>query len=314
MSVMRYSQGMGNDLAHRPADITTTISLRLTNLITAWAGSYSSPNTQAAYARDFREWITWCTDKNVDPLQAMRPHVDAWARTMRDLRPTTQARRLAAVSSFYRYCASLGEVHANPAADVRRPKTGEGYVELTPALGRDEVATLIAAATDPADRALVLVLVVQGLRVSEVLSLDLDATEVIRGHVTYVVRGKGGREDRIPLPPLVADAITAVARDEGRTTGPVFTGENGERMSRHGVTRVLARLSRRAGISRTVRPHMMRATCITLALDAGASLRDVQDLARHADPRVTRRYDRNRGALDRHAAYTLAGVLTDATA
>lgn len=314
MTVMRYCGGMGNDLAHRPADLATTTSAHLASLITAWVGSYSSINTQAAYARDLREWITWCRGKGVDPLTAMRPHVDAWARSMADMRPTTQARRLAAVSSFYRYTTSLGETPGNPAADVRRPKTGEGYVELTPSLDRDEVAALIAAATDPADRALVLILTVQALRVTEALSLDLDGTEVIRGHVTYLVRGKGGREDRVPLPPIVVDAITAMAEAQGRTSGPVFVGENGERMSRHGVARVLARLGRRAGISRTIRPHMLRATAITMALDAGVSLRDVQDLARHADPRVTRRYDRNRGALDRHASYALAGVLADATA
>lgn len=314
MPVMGYGEGM------TPTDLVRARSTEvevgqevplLRRLVSAWLLSYASANTRGAYLRDLSEWTRWVSDRGVDPLAAGRPHIDAWARMLETegLRPTTVARRLAAVSSFYRYAVSAGVVSANPAADVRRPHTSEAYVELTPALDRAEVAALLASATAPRDRALVLVLAVQALRVSEALSLDMDRAEVVRGHTTYLVTGKGGRQDRIPLPPVVVEAISAVAVSEGRTSGPVFVGENGERLSRYGVARVLARLGKAAGLSRTVRPHMLRATSITLALDAGVSLRDVQDLARHSDPRTTRRYDRNRGALDRHASYALAGVL-----
>lgn len=305
----------GTEIATRPtAEITTeTGTVDLRGLVVAWLGSYASPNTRAAYARDLGTWISWCQEKGVDPLTAMRPHVDAWARSLEaeGLAPTTRARRLAALSAFYRYASGVGAIGANPAADVRRPKTGEGYVTLTPALDREEVSSLLSVATSPRDRALVVLLVTEGLRVSEALALDLGSSETVRGHATVVVAGKGGRSDRIPLPPLVLDAITALAQAEGREDGPVFLGEDGDRLSRHGVSRALARLGRRAGLERTLTPHMLRATAITLALDAGASLRDVQDLARHADPRTTRRYDRNRGALDRHASYTLAALLAD---
>jgi integrase len=60
-----------------------------------------------------------------------------------------------------------------------------------------------------------------------------------------------------------------------------------------------------------ITPHSLRHTMVTLALDAGVSLRDVQDAARHADPRTTRRYDRARHALDRHATYTLAAFVAE---
>jgi len=304
----------GTEIATRQtAELQTATGVDLRGLVVAWLGSYASPNTRQAYARDLGTWISWCEGKGVDPLAAMRPHVDAWARSLEaeGLAPTTRARRLAALSSFYAYASDEGIMGANPAANVRRPKTGEGYVSLTPALDREEVSSLLSVATSPRDRALVLLLVTEGLRVSEALALDLGSSETIRGHATVVVSGKGGRSDRIPLPPLVLDAITALAQAEGREGGPVFLGEDGERLSRHGVSRALARLGRRAGLGRTLTPHMLRATAITLALDAGASLRDVQDLARHADPRTTRRYDRNRGALDRHASYTLAALLAE---
>jgi integrase/recombinase XerD len=292
-------------------EVVASPTVNLRGLVTAWLGSYASANTRTAYARDLGAWLAWCEGKAVDPMTAIRPHVDAWARHLEaeGLAPTTRSRRLAALSAFYRYAVGLGAVGANPASDIRRPKTGEGYVSLTPALDREEVSRLLAAAMSPRDRALVVLLVAQGLRVSEALALDLGSSETVRGHATVVVTGKGGRSDRIPLPPLVLDALTALAGD--RSQGPVFLGEDGQRLSRYGVSRALARLGRRAGLSRTVTPHMLRATAITLALDAGASLRDVQDLARHADPRTTRRYDRNRGALDRHASYTLAALLSE---
>jgi integrase/recombinase XerD len=70
---------------------------------------------------------------------------------------------------------------------------------------------------------------------------------------------------------------------------------------------------RRAGIDKPISPHSLRHAAITAALDAGCSLRDVQDFARHADPRQTRRYDRARGALDRNPTYIVATYLAGAT-
>ena len=80
-------------------------------------------------------------------------------------------------------------------------------------------------------------------------------------------------------------------------------------MTRYQAARIVRRLAKAAGITKTISPHSLRHTAVTLALDSGVSLRDVQDLARHADPRTTRRYDRARGALDRHATYELARFL-----
>ncbi|MBS4010522.1 MAG: tyrosine-type recombinase/integrase, partial [Roseovarius sp.] len=77
--------------------------------------------------------------------------------------------------------------------------------------------------------------------------------------------------------------------------------------------RIVRRLAERAGIDKPISPHSLRHAAITAALDAGCSLRDVQDFARHADPRQTRRYDRARGALDRNPTYIVATYLAGAT-
>jgi len=288
----------------------------VSDLVTRWLLSLRSVNTRVAYRADLGRWLDWCHGRGLDPLTVRRGEIDAWARLLeQEHRPTTVARRLASLASFYKYAVTEGILEASPAANVNRPRTGEGYVELTPALDPAEVGRLVAAATGPRDRLLVLLLSTMALRISEALTLDLDGFETIRGHVTALVEGKGGRQDRMPFPPLVVAAVEDLAASESRFTGPLFavTGDDGVavRWNRHQATRALARLGRAAGILRTVRPHMLRASAVTRALDLGATLRDVQDLARHADPRTTRRYDRGRGALDRSPVYALAADLAE---
>ena len=76
-------------------------------------------------------------------------------------------------------------------------------------------------------------------------------------------------------------------------------------MNRPAAARIVARLARRIGCGKHITPHSLRHSAITAALNAGVSLRDVQEFARHADPRTTIRYDRARHSLDRHASYTV---------
>jgi integrase/recombinase XerD len=109
--------------------------------------------------------------------------------------------------------------------------------------------------------------------------------------------------------PRTVRAIGAAA--EGRTDGPLLVSNDFGRLDRHAAARIVARLARRAGLSKRITPHSLRHTMVTLALDAGVSLREVQDAARHADPRTTRRYDRARHALDRHATYSLAAFIAE---
>ena len=90
---------------------------------------------------------------------------------------------------------------------------------------------------------------------------------------------------------------------------PKLLANDGGPLDRHDAARIVARLSGAAGIDKAITPHSLRHTAVTLALDAGVPLRDVQDLAGHADPRTTRRYDRGRRSLDWPATYALAGYL-----
>ncbi|WP_432498885.1 tyrosine-type recombinase/integrase [Kineococcus auxinigenes] len=278
-----------------------------TGFLLAYSGA-----TRTAYATDLRAWITWCTEHSLEPLAATRAHLDAYAQQLREAgaAPASTARRLAALSGFYGYAVDEGVLARSPVSRVRRPRVGEATVST--GLSREELTALVAAAEADCPRSLaaVLLLGLNGLRVSEVCGARAEDLGTERGHRVLVLTRKGGQRARIPLAPRTAAALEAYLA--GRTTGPLLITRTGGGMDRHAIWRLLRRLARTAvpAKAHTLHPHDLRHAFVTLALDAGASLRDVQDAAGHADPRTTRRYDRARHHLDRHPTYALAGLLS----
>jgi len=101
--------------------------------------------------------------------------------------------------------------------------------------------------------------------------------------------------------------------ESNATEGPIFLGRDGQRLDRHGASRIVRRIARHADIHKRVGPHTLRHAFITAALDAGVPLRDVQEAASHADPRTTMRYDRARVSLDRHATYIVSTFIAGAS-
>ncbi len=166
------------------------------------------------------------------------------------------------------------------------------------------------ASAHRAEHALISLLVLNGLRVSEATGADIDRLGLERGHRTLTILRKGGKIVTIPLAPRTARAIDLAIGE--RLDGPIFLGPDGQRLDRHAAGRIVRRVARRAGITKKVGPHTLRHAFITAALDAGVPLRDVQEAASHADPRTTMRYDRARVSLDRHATYIVAAFLAGA--
>ncbi len=127
-----------------------------------------------------------------------------------------------------------------------------------------------------------------------------------------LIHRKGGKTATIPLAPQTARALDLYI-DE-RVDGPIFLNHDmARRLDRHAASRIVKRLAKAAGIDKRISPHSLRHSFITAALDAGVSLRDVQEAASHADPRTTMRYDRGRGSVDRHATYIVATFVAGAS-
>ena len=268
--------------------------------------------TRDAYMLDLRQFVAWCDQHHLELLAVRRADIECFARDLeeRGRARATVARRLCTVAGFYRYAEEEGLLTRSPAVHVRRPRLD--YESHAVGLDRNETGALLVAAGlgTPTEHALVSLLALNGLRVSEALGANIEAIGLERGHRTLTICRKGGKIVTIPLAPRTARAIDLAIGE--RFTGPIFLGADRERLDRHAAGRIVRRLARRAGITKPVGPHTLRHAFITAALDAGVPLRDVQEAASHADPRTTMRYDRARTSLDRHATYIVAAFVAGA--
>lgn len=314
--------GLRGDDAVPSGERAPALPERLTSLDNLLAGFLIRfrPATRQAYQSDLASWLEFCRQLRIDPLTAGIHHADAYVRTLdelgdprtrRRLSLATVSRRISAATGFYRYAVRQRAVAESPFFAIERPKVDEE--SLTSGLSRDGLRRIIAAATQDGERsaALMHLLALNGLRISEALSRNVEHLDHDQGHRILRLDRKGGKRAKAPLTPPALRALEAYIN--GRITGPLFTTATGKRLDRTAAFRIIRRLAQAADVPAAahISPHSLRHSFATAALDAGVPLRDVQDAMGHADPRTTRRYDRTRHSLDRHATYAVAGFLAD---
>ena len=171
-------------------------------------------------------------------------------------RPRHRHRRLSTIAGFYKYAVEEELLDHSPAAHVRRPRVD--YESHAAALDRNELGALLVAAGlgPPPEHALISLLALNGLRISEATGADIEHLGLERGHRTLTITRKGGKVVTIPLAPRTARAIDLAIGE--RTGGPVFLAADGRRLDRHGAGRIVRRTARRAGIGKVVTPHTLR--------------------------------------------------------
>ena len=278
-----------------------------------WLLSKKSNNTRSAYASDIDAFFAWCDEFQFDALAMTRPLLDAYreflTNELSDGRPTytraSVARKLSSIASFYTYLVdeAPGLMRENPARKVARPEVSTE--STTAGLDLEESARLewFADRAGLREGALVRLLVTVGLRVAEVCSANVTDLGRDRGHRTITVIRKGGRRQRIAVPRNTAAVLDRYIGT--RKAGPLFLDSDDGRMTRRQVSYCLTKLGRQADLEKKVTPHVLRHTTATTALDAGATLRDVQTLLGHIAPRTTNRYDRTRHDLDRSPVHLI---------
>lgn len=297
------------------------------NLHTAtvgWLRSRRTDRTRRAYFKDLTDFLRWCERTGLAPRDARRGDVDAYvADRCAHLSNASKARRLSTISSWYKYLISNEVAATNPVMAVDRPHVDHDD-SPTIGLSSQQVTAFIRAAraqtgrTACRDAALLGMLASLGMRVGEVLGLDFDAFRHHRGHRAVRVVGKGHKPRTLPITAPLGEDLDAYLEERAaaagvpvdQLAGPVFVTRTGKRVDQPAVFRLVRLVAAAAGIpdAGKLSPHSLRHTALTAALDKGASLRDVQDWAGHADTRTTRRYDRDRHNLDRSPAYLIASL------
>jgi integrase/recombinase XerD len=274
--------------------------------------------TRVAYTTDLKQF-TQFTDDHIELLSLTGTSIERWAAHLREeaFLPASIRRKIAVLKVFCSYWVRKGELKESP---FWRVKLSIGKIQQLPrSLSEGEVEALLSQARrdhasgsfNPAplrpkrvtklicpryralrNLALVDLLFATGMRVGEASSLNVEDFAVQEG--MFIVEGKGGRR-RLAF--AVEEKTLQVQKDHltarmklGSDNPALFLNATGERLSTQGMTKIVARLRREAGIQRHVTPHMLRHTVATLLLRNGADIRVVQEFLGHASIATTQRY------------------------
>jgi integrase/recombinase XerD len=264
-----------------------------------------SRHTIAAYRRDLARYAAFLRERGVVDVTKVRDrdveaHVAAVSSSTHDggrpYRASSVVRALSSIRAFHRFLVREGATDRDPTAVVVRPKLPR---RLPKPLSVPDVTRLLAR-PDPRtsqglrDRALLETLYGAGLRVSELVGLDVDDVDLEEGSVR--VLGKGGKERDVPIGRYARDAIAAYLTRvrpqiaSRRSRSALFLNLRGGRLTRQGCTLVLERHAASAGLAKRVSPHVLRHSFATHLLEGGADVRVVQELLGHASVATTQVY------------------------
>ena len=210
---------------------------------------------------------------------------------------TTIARKIAATKSFFNFLLAEGRVKDSPTENVTSPKVGKS---LPDAISISQVRQLLAQPAERStpeakrDRAMLELLYASGMRVSELVSLNLNNVDIEGCYVRCF--GKGNKERMIPIHPRAAQTVDEYVKEARpqmvRSDGEraLFLNQRGDRLTRQGLWQILKAYAKSAGLGKKVTPHTLRHSFATHMLSGGADLRSVQELLGHANISTTQIY------------------------
>jgi integrase/recombinase XerD len=264
----------------------------------------ASGNTVAAYRNDLQQF-----DGYITSLRGNGKPRD-WERTERDLivdyllslrrknyAEATVARKVAAIKSFFQYLQAEGTIRGNPAESLESPRVGRSLPKPLSVTEVDELLEQPMKRNTPEakrDRAMLELLYATGLRVTELVSLEVDDVNMSGPYVRCM--GKGSKERTIPIHEQAAAAVAEYLNEgraalvKNRKENALFVNRRGERLTRQGFWLILKQYAKEANITTPVTPHTLRHSFATHMLRGGAPLRNVQELLGHANISTTQVY------------------------
>ncbi|MGD8999318.1 MAG: tyrosine recombinase XerC [Granulosicoccaceae bacterium] len=249
-----------------------------------------------AYRRDLGRLMDWCEQRQLAEWSELDVHgVRALVAMQhrRGLKGTSIARLLSAIRTFYNYLLREGAVRLNPAEGIPAPKTPR---KLPKVLDPEQLGQLLAfndkQPLDCRDRAMFELLYSSGLRLAELVNLDLPDVD-FRDALVYVI-GKGAKPRSVPIGRLAIEALRRWLRHRDGLAAPeetaLFVSRNGTRLSARSVQNRLYKRGLRQGLDTRVHPHRLRHSFASHLLESSGDLRAVQELLGHADISTTQIY------------------------
>ena len=213
--------------------------------------------------------------------------------------PTTQARKVAATKRFFRFMSEEGELKENPTQNVTSPKVGKSLprpISDSEARLLLEQPTKLSTPEAKRDKAMLELLYASGMRVSELVALDVKDVDTEGGYVRCF--GKGGKERLIPVYPRAAASVAEYIKEarpklaHGKDDSALFLNPRGERLTRQGFWQKIKEYAKTANLDTKIGPHTLRHSFATHMLSGGADLRSVQEFLGHANISTTQVYTR----------------------
>jgi len=257
-------------------------------------------NTLTAYKIDLQNFLSFCQEKQVNSWVGTEKNtilMYLMYLKKQDMSPATISRRLAALKSFFRFLINEQIVEFSPTESMEAPKLSQ---KLPNVLTTSEVETLL---TQPKishpmgirDKAMLELLYATGIRVSELVDLDMDHISTKEQFIRCY--GKGSKERIVPLGNISAHFVEEYIQ-KGRVklikkaheTCALFLNHHGQRLTRQGFWKIIKKYGRQGNINKLITPHTLRHSFATHLLENGADLRSVQEMLGHADIATTQIY------------------------
>ena len=269
-----------------------------TFLDSLWLEKNLSQNTLESYKNDLNKFRNFLEKNNKSVLKADHFLILSFLSFLLDkgFSSKTVSRNISSLKSFFKYLISVEHIKINPMLNIDAPKSG---LFLPTTLTVEETQQILDAPNElrpieMRDKAMLYTLYATGMRISELISLNMHNVDLIRGSVQVI--GKGGKERLIPL---TNDAITMIkkyltnARDKlskGKDHNNIFVSTHGKQISRHSFWHRIKAYLKKVDVKKEVHPHTLRHAFATHMLNNGADLRSVQLLLGHSDLATTQIY------------------------